>query len=231
MSDQGIVMGGRRWGERRWGRWWVWLQSGSAQKWEEGRCWGEDQTKRGIVVFFLLAVSHYSIKTQAATGALTEASIMTSTPLNSRPSAVFIEFWFLFTACPIWASVCATVSLSWHTTTGASVLRSYGGKKSSSYAVLQEGKWCVKHWQMYPSMHPSSRTAGLCWVNIEPWQSQDSTPQEAQRHKSKVWQHEGLVSQKCCVMRIVYFVAKSVTDRFTVYSKWHVMGSVVLTTS
>lgn len=43
------------------------------------------ETKRGIVEFFTSAVSHYSMKTQAATGALTVASIMTRAPLNSLP--------------------------------------------------------------------------------------------------------------------------------------------------
>lgn len=84
LSHHSIAMGGRHGDTDRW-RWWVWPLWGSTEERTEGwRCGGE-QTKRGIVVLFPPAVSHYSIKTPAATGALTVASIMTSAPFNTRP--------------------------------------------------------------------------------------------------------------------------------------------------
>lgn len=78
-------------------------------------CWGEETgvtlgwrpDKEGDCNPPLLppVVSHYSIKTPAATGALTVVSVVTSAPLNSLPTldAVFIEFWLLFSARPVWA--------------------------------------------------------------------------------------------------------------------------------
>lgn len=128
-------------GDRRRGRWWVWLCWGSAEERREGWRWGGDQTKGGIVVLFPPAVSRYSIKTPAATGALTVASIMTSAPLNSLPPQCRVYWVLVPLQCSSHMGSCMQ-QLAFSDPEPLKRVCCGVMRKCFSIRVLQEGKWC-----------------------------------------------------------------------------------------
>lgn len=179
--------GWQTWGDRRRRRWWARLRWGSAEERREGWRWGGDQTKRGIVVLFPPAVSYYSIKTPAATGALTVASIMTSAPLNSLPPQCRVYWVLVPLQCSSHKGFCVQ-ELAFPDPEPLKHLCCGVMRKCFSIVVLQEGKWCYALTNSSPpSIHLAKQHNHVERNdNLQARWSQESIKQEAHRHTAQL---------------------------------------------
>lgn len=164
MSDQGLEMGGRHRADRRRRRWWVWLRWGSAEERGKGWCWGGDQTKRGIVVLFPPAVSHYSIKNPSSHWSAHCSLHHDKRTLELPPSPVPCLLSFGSSSLPVPCGLLrATASLAWPRATEASALRS--DEKMSRLHSVTGGQvmLCPDRAPLpHPTTHPSSKAAQSC---------------------------------------------------------------------